>query len=885
MTYRATLMDEAEAIVNNYSMRSHLTITFAIMAMIPILILGGFQVSQITNITKESNENQKQTTYRLADTVQDYMYYHRNAVETLAATISASDSAFRTRESLTLKVQSLQENLAGFSGIYVVNDQSKIKAMNFTADSSLIGADLSDRDYTKRVQATQKTIVSSLFRGPEGANQPTVAIAAPIYDGSKRFDGFVLAVLDLAPIKTLVTKYDYGTETYPVVLDHTRKPVYHPNGALTDSLTDLSQEPVVADAKSKDKGEGTYQLSRSPQKEFITYASIADIDWIVWVSRSKEAVNAAFISSLKITLLLLIITLIVTVMLGSYLAKRLNGTIHALVGYTQRLAGGTFVKPDSGAVPRGAPLELQMLADHFFLMAGQIKGNQQALMQMNAELESRVEERTQRLLRKNQELEIVNTLLIPPIAERTTDEHIGLGILQLSKFIQADVSLKLNPLGGTSSLGGFTGWEEKVVSSDTTLNKFEAEFNVPVLAGSLLLGEIIVQHEQEAADDRDSNRAFLQTFANTIAIMMQNDLLLRSTQDEHATLNAVLESMSDAVVLIDVEHRVVYANHRMSDIFDIPMADLLRMSEEGLFHTISSLLSERQEDLQKLTLEPSTQGAFTLKQENGKERFMMVSAFQVSREDRVFGRGYVWRDMTKEHEIDALKNDLISLASHEFKTPITSIRGGVETLLRVDANWEESFKQELLEGIHEDIGRIQDLIDEWLDISKIESGAMRINPQPLRVDTVVESARRRLPQQASYELMRLDVQIDDHIPLIYADKLRMEQVLVNLFTNAVRYNDNQPLIKVTAKADQHYVHLEIQDNGIGIPDEHVGKIFDRFYRVDVSSSRQTGGTGLGLAICKGIMEAHGGLIRVESMRGAGSAFIISIPRFQGKESD
>lgn len=738
--------------MKHYSMRSHLTITFAIMAMIPILILGSFQVSQIIHITQESNQNQRQTTYRLGDAVQDYMYYHRNAVETLAATITASDATFRTRESLTLKLQSLQENLAGFTGIYVVDQNGIIKATHTAANASLIGADVKERDYTKRVQTAQKTIISSLFRGPESLNQSAVAIAVPIYKGNRQADGFVLAVLELAPIKELVTKYDYGKEAYPVVLDHAGKPIYHPNAALTESMADLSKEPVAVDARAQRQGEGTYQLSTSTHKELITYKAIPEIDWIVWVSKSKAAVNAAFIESLRITILLLVFTLILTVLLGSFLAKRLNGTIHALVGYTQRLAGGTFAKPDNKVVPQGSPLELQLLADHFFRMAEQIKENQGALLQLNSELENRVEERTQRL------------------------------------------------------------------------------------------------------------------------------------QDEHATLNAVLESMSDAIVLIDVKHNVVYANHRMAEIFAIPMSELGAMNEAALFERIALLLTERQDELQMLTAEPRVQGAFTVKSEHGKERFMMVSAFQVAREGRVFGRGYVWRDMTKEHEIDALKNDLISLASHEFKTPITSIRGGVETLLRVDAQWEESFKQELLEGIHEDIGRIQDLIDEWLDISKIESGAMRINPQPLRLEAVVESAKRRLPQQANYEHTQFEVHLEGDIPLVYADKLRMEQVLVNLFTNAVRYNEQHPIIRITAKADERYVHLEVQDNGIGISAEHVDKIFDRFYRVDVSSSRQTGGTGLGLAICKGIMQAHGGEIRVLSKPGEGSTFILSIPRFQGKES-
>ncbi|MDQ0891227.1 putative membrane metal-binding protein [Paenibacillus sp. V4I9] len=147
--------------MKHYFMRSHLTITFAIMAMIPILILGSFQVSQITHITQESNQNQRQTTYRLGDAVQDY---HRNAVETLAATITASDATFRTRESLTLKLQSLQENLAGFTGIYVVDQNGTIKATHNAANGTLIGADVKERDYTKRVQTAQKFQQAYLYK-------------------------------------------------------------------------------------------------------------------------------------------------------------------------------------------------------------------------------------------------------------------------------------------------------------------------------------------------------------------------------------------------------------------------------------------------------------------------------------------------------------------------------------------------------------------------------------------------------------------------------------------------------------------------------------------------------------------------------------------------
>lgn len=733
--------------LKHYAMRSHLTVTFAVIALIPILILGVFQVFQITRITQETNQNQRQTTYRLADAVEAYMSYHRNAVETLAATISASDAAFRTKESLTLKLQSLQTNLAGFAGIYVVSQQGSIVASH-QPTMALIGTDVQDRDYTKRIRAGHTTIVSSLFQGLESGNVPALAIAVPVYKGDKEEDGFVLAVLELAPIKALVTKYKYGTDAYPVVLDHAGKPIYHPAAELTASMANLSEEPVVMDARMNLQGEGTYTLATAEQKEFITYKLIPNLNMIVWVSRSKASVNAAFNESLRLTLGLLLLTLIVTLLLGSLIAKRLNGTIHALVGYTQRLAGGAYAVPDSVTVPRDAPLELHQLAEHFGVMADEIRAKQTDLLRLNTELEQRVEDRTQRLA------------------------------------------------------------------------------------------------------------------------------------EEHTTLNAVLESMSDAIVLIDMAHRVRYANPRMAESFGLEMAALAGMREEDLFARIAEWLPEGEEEqLAKLADAPSVQLDLTVAAEGGKPRFLRVFAFEVAREGRVFGRGYVWQDRTKEQEVDALKNDLISLASHEFKTPMTSIRGNVETLLRRDAQWEDDFKQELLEGIHEDIGRIQDLIDEWLDISKIESGVMGIQREPLQLAAVVDSARVRFPAPGGGRGMVFQVELPASLPLINADKRRMEQVLLNLFANAVRYNEREPHIRLTAEADERFVYLHVADNGIGIAPEHVDKLFDRFYRVDVSSSRQTGGTGLGLAICKGIMEAHGGSISVVSRPGAGSTFTLAIPRF------
>jgi signal transduction histidine kinase len=838
------------------------------MAMIPILVLGTIQVLQIRTITNDYNKTQAQTTFRLADAVQTYTYYHRNAVETLATTISASGPAFRTKESMTSKLQSVKDNLPGFSNLFVAGTDGIVSAhypeTGAARQQTLFGTDLSSRDYAVKVKAAKATVLSSLLSGPESlSGLPAIVIAAPYYSEQKEVAGFIAGVLDLQQFGMLVTKYDYGTDAYPVILDPTGRAIYHPDRDITDSLTDLSDEAVVRDAKATGQGLGKYHSNVSKQDELITYTSIKDLGWTVWVSRSYASVNAAFSDSLRTTFILLGLTLLITVIVGTLLAKRLNHTIHLLVGYTQKLADGIFEEPERNMTSHRVPYEFDMLANHFFRMAEQIKENQRALMELNAELENRVTERTKSLSRKNKELEIVNTLLTPAMPYQSTSRRIEESIRQLRDLVGFGVRLRLYP---------HTGQEQKEDSAAAAV--------IPVYSGDSALGDLVVLSRGSTALP-EQDRKFLHTFSNTIAVIMQNDVLVSRLRHEHASLNAVLESMSESIVLIDMAQHVVYANRRMTEMFAIPTNDLLTMTEDSLFGRIAAKLSGPHEEWTRLVQKQSTQATLKIRYDSGKERFILVSAFQVSGDDRVFGRGYVWRDITKEHEVDALKNDLISLASHEFKTPITSIRGGVETLLRTDAEWEESFKRELLEGIHEDIGRIQNLIDEWLDISKIEAGAMRVNRQPLRVQSVVDNAINRLPQHAAFANTGFDVHISSDIPLIYADKLRMEQVLVNLFTNAIQYNDqNKPLIRITAEADEDTVRLSIQDNGIGIPAGHLNHIFDRFYRVDVSSSRQTGGTGLGLAICKGIMEAHGGRIEARSTPGLGSTFLISVPAFK-----
>lgn len=361
----------------------------------------------------------------------------------------------------------------------------------------------------------------------------------------------------------------------------------------------------------------------------------------------------------------------------------------------------------------------------------------------------------------------------------------------------------------------------------------------------------------------------------------QNAILLEQAQRQREAMGAILESMSDAIVIVDLNGRVLYANERLAELFDISLLHLLNAPEKELREAIARLIPDKRQALSDLFAGKRNHAIITVGQEEGKTRHITGASFLVRSSNQIKGRGYVWRDVTKEYEIDQLKNSLISLASHEFKTPITNIRGSIETLLRRDAEWDIDFQKELLKDVLEDIGRIQTLVDDWLDISKIDAGMLAVRPVPLSAEGLITDVVEHFRQRWDFTW---EVSVALGMPPVTADRNRLEQVLINLVSNALRYNDRKPHLAFRLDYTEQDVFIHVQDNGIGINEQDLERVFERFYQVDSSSTRRLGGTGLGLAICKGIIEAHGGRLKVSSTLGLGSTFTIILPR-AGEEGD
>jgi signal transduction histidine kinase len=225
-------------------------------------------------------------------------------------------------------------------------------------------------------------------------------------------------------------------------------------------------------------------------------------------------------------------------------------------------------------------------------------------------------------------------------------------------------------------------------------------------------------------------------------------------------------------------------------------------------------------------------------------------------------------------EIDRLHRQFLSNISHELRTPLATIKGFVTTLLSGDVIWREHEKRDFLVTINNETDRLAHMIDELMDMSSIESGKLKLNRKACSVQEILDSVINELRALAAAHELEIDV--SGGIPPVLADGIRVGQVLVNLVDNAVKNSAPGTTVKIAATREDNSAVISVSDRGKGIPDDLQQKIFDRFFQ-DTSIGGELKGAGLGLPICKGIVEAHGGRIWVESRPGVGSKFSFTLP--------
>jgi two-component system phosphate regulon sensor histidine kinase PhoR len=234
-------------------------------------------------------------------------------------------------------------------------------------------------------------------------------------------------------------------------------------------------------------------------------------------------------------------------------------------------------------------------------------------------------------------------------------------------------------------------------------------------------------------------------------------------------------------------------------------------------------------------------------------------------------------DITRLKKLEKIRKDFVANASHELRTPLTSIKGFVEAL-QDGAIEEPSQTRQFLEIISRQAERMGKIIADMLLLSEIESEGFQLKLEEGSLNDLIREAVKPLQTQADSKNIALELNLQEPEKVIKADRDKISQVLSNLLDNAIKFTNSGGRVAITTEVHKNEIVIQIKDSGIGIPSTDLSRIFERFYTVDKSRSRELGGTGLGLSIVKHIVEAHGGKVWVESELNRGSVFYFSLPK-------
>ena len=359
----------------------------------------------------------------------------------------------------------------------------------------------------------------------------------------------------------------------------------------------------------------------------------------------------------------------------------------------------------------------------------------------------------------------------------------------------------------------------------------------------------------------DVNR--LEDLSNAVKSLFLNfNLQLSTLNAEHKRLAAVLEQMTDGVLIADSNGQIQFANPAAEKLFESPNAVGRTVVEVIRHHQLVETWKRCQQtnEIQSESVELPA-----------RRQFLQLIAIP---DQHAGGSLLLVQDLTRVRRLETVRRDFISNISHELRTPLASLKALTETL-QDGALSDPEAGPRFLGRIATEVDALTQMAQELLDLSKIESGQVALNLAPVSSKKLLMSAAERMKLQAERAGLILQVVCDDDLPNVHADQARLEQVLVNLIHNAVKFTRPDGEVALLAESVSEAVRFGVKDTGIGIPLDDVPRVFERFYRVD--KSRTGSGTGLGLSIARHIVEAHGGKIWAESEEGRGSTFYFSIP--------
>lgn len=368
-----------------------------------------------------------------------------------------------------------------------------------------------------------------------------------------------------------------------------------------------------------------------------------------------------------------------------------------------------------------------------------------------------------------------------------------------------------------------------------------------------------------AVKSRDEVGQLTEMF-NYLTIRLKSSL--EDIYREKNKIETILAHMTDGVIAVDKAGIIIHANPASYK--------MLGIDEEGLYNKYFDSMAEQLKlGISFKDLFEDSDKNFNILNINNLIIKISVVVFKNESGEKE-GAIIVLQDVTEQEKLDKMRKEFVANVSHELRTPLTSIKSYTETLLD-GAVENKEYTINFLKVINSESERMTRLVKDLLQLSKLDYDKMEWNMKRLDIRSILKDCAFKMEISARQKNQTIIFEAEDNIPEINGDKDRIEQVFINIISNAIKYTPEDGSIHVSAKVKDENVEIKISDTGIGIPKDDLPRLFERFYRVDKARSRAMGGTGLGLSIAKNIVEAHKGTIRIESEYGKGTDVILNFP--------
>lgn len=817
--------------------RGYLTRAITWTALMPLFMLAFMHLNQIQRENEENDVRQiavmEQLGRQLSNEIETIRSFLDSSLDSLSIHLQNPKSYFKEWAQTRVTRQT------SFNSLFLVPTQedSRDKTISLQKPESLGPED--ERLFHLLRQKFRYAKSDFEFYKYTGGAHPQYCFGSPVKE-ELRLQGYWLTTCVSEKYFSEVFDHIIGLEPFSIqLLDSSgqsffQKPIKRENFTFSP----LGGKDFYKEATEKIKNSPAVWRTDKKRNEaqVITAMKVSPGDLLLAVGQPLAIRDRQLLSSLTTSGIFLLVAILAAFVVGTVLGRQLNEAVHKLIEQFSAFEKTGKISQMDDVFKETAPLELQLLSTKFEEMAATVLMSQKRLESVNEALSEQVERRTASLNQRKEELKSLQLLLAP--LEDSVDVVIA-----------------------------------------KTINRFKDIFSIPTLFFSKeMLTDSVFQYISVKANDGsrlgylyfDCGQGNASSFASgpllrlahSIAIVMDNQEMYSSLKTSASRFTALMESMTEGVILVGKTGSLLYGNKAARRLLGL-MPEQEVPNFEELFSSLFRSSELGEEGFDKQEERPRRYSSTT-----DSDFFIETSAFNVPGFYGFSGRrrGLLIRDISQDIAMERMKKNLVSMVA-----PVTTMRLQVETLQRQLIQRDTEFAHELLSEMLEESSRLQRLVEDWLDMSRIEAGSIVLRPKIYSVRRLLDQAIGAVSQH--YPELKITTQIQEGAEFLKADKDRLIQVFINIFGNAARYRSKlEPVCHVTVRLVKEEIEIAFQDNGIGVKENYLSKIFDSFYQVEMGADRKVGGTGLGLAICRGIMAAHGGRIWAERNKGTGTTF-------------